>query len=85
MTVKLIYELYADGESMGSISSRLESCRIPSPYNNPKWGRQAIANILSYERYVGDSYYPSIIDKESFDRVQIIKQERCKYYFMKIK
>lgn len=35
MTVKLIYELYADGESMGKTATRLEFCGIPSPYNNP--------------------------------------------------
>lgn len=57
MIVKLIYELYADGESMGSISDRLEACSIPLPYNNPKWGNQAISKILSYERYIGDEIW----------------------------
>ena len=76
--VKLMFELYADGESMGSISARLETCNIPTPYNNPKWGRQAISNILSYERYLGDEDYPRIIEKELFDQVQMIKQSRAK-------
>ena len=78
MTVKLIYELYADGESMGSISARLESCSIPSPYNNPKWGNQAISKILSYERYIGDENYPKIIDEELFNRVQRVRLEKAK-------
>jgi Recombinase. len=42
MTVKLIFELYADGKSLQSISTKLGVCNIPSPYNNPKWGKQAI-------------------------------------------
>lgn len=55
---------------MQAISSKLELCNIPSPYNNAKWGKQAIAKILSYERYVGDDDYPQIIHKELFERVQ---------------
>ena len=78
LAVKLLYELYADGESMAAISERLEACNIPSAYNNPKWGRQAIANILSYERYVGDSDYPIIIEQELFDKVQMIRRARAK-------
>jgi hypothetical protein len=34
LAVKLLFELYADGESMQAISTRLELCDIPSPYNN---------------------------------------------------
>jgi hypothetical protein len=78
MTVKLIYELYADGESMKSISARLESCSIPSPYNNPKWGNQAISKILSYERYIGDEDYAKIIDEDLFKEVQRIRLTKAK-------
>lgn len=78
MTVKLIYGLYAEGESMGSISTRLETCSIPSPYNNPKWGKQTILKILSYERYMRDGDYPKIIDEELFDKVQSVRLEKAK-------
>lgn len=78
MTVKLIFELYADGESLQSISTKLEACNIPSPYNNPKWGKQAIAKILSYERYIGNIDYPQIIEKELFQRVQMVKESKAK-------
>ena len=47
MAVKLLYELYADRESMRAISAKLEARNIPSPYNNPTWGNQAISNILA--------------------------------------
>jgi len=78
MTVKLIFEYYAEELSIRAISEKLESHGIPSPYNNPKWGTQAIANILSYERYIGDDDYPAIIDRDLFDRVQAIRQSRAK-------
>ena len=78
ITVKLLFEYYAEGLSIRAIAEKLESHGIPSPYNNPKWGTQAIANILSYDRYVGDADYPAIIDRDLFDRVQAIKQSRAK-------
>ncbi len=81
LAVKLLFELYADGYSMQAISTKLELCNIPSPpspYNNAKWGKQAIAKILSYERYVGDDDYPQIIDKELFERVQEVRQRKAK-------
>ena len=78
MTVKLLYEYYADGLSFRKIAEKLESHGVPSPYNNPKWGTQAIANILSYERYAGDTDYPAIINQDLYDRVQAIKQTRVK-------
>ena len=78
VTVKFLYEYYTDGVGIRAIAEKLESHGIPSPYNNPKWGAQAIANILSYERYVGDADYPAIIDRDLYDRVQAIRQSRAK-------
>ena len=78
MTVKLIYEYYSEELSIRAISEKLETHGIPSPYNNPKWGTQAIANILSYERYIGDDDYPAIINRDLFDRVQAIRLSRAK-------
>ncbi len=78
MAVKLLYEYYAEGLSLRAIAEKLETHGIPSPYNNPRWGTQAIANILSYERYVGDVDYPAIINQDLFDRVQAIRFKRKK-------
>lgn len=78
MAVKLLYEYYTEGLSLRAIAEKLESHGIPSPYNNPKWGIQAIANILSYERYVGDVDYPAIINRDLFDHVQAIRSTRGK-------
>lgn len=78
LTVKLLYEYYTEGFSIRKIAEKLELHGIPSPYNKPKWGTQTIANILSYERYVGDDDYPVIIDRELFDRVQEISKSYSK-------
>lgn len=76
--VRLIFELYADGQSLEKISSQFFACGIPSPYNNPRWGKQALAKILSYERYLGNEDYPKIIEPELFDRVLAVRQSRQK-------
>jgi hypothetical protein len=68
--VKLIFMCYADGESLREIKRRLEDMRIVSPQNKPAWGLQTIANILSYDQYVGGDTYPPIIEKDLFDRVR---------------
>lgn len=78
MTVKLLYEYYADGLSVRAIAEKLELCGIPSPFNKPKWGTQAIANILSYDRYIGNDDYPAIIERDLYDRVQAVRQSRAK-------
>ena len=78
LTVKLIFELYAEGKSLEKISQQLAACEIPSAYNNPKWGKQALSKILSYERYLGTVDYPKIIDHELYDRVLKIRQSRSK-------
>lgn len=77
-TVQLIFQLYADGKSMGKITEQFEACGIPSPYNKSKWGKQTLSKILSYERYLGDENYPQIIEKEQFDHVQTIKKSWAK-------
>ena len=77
-TVKLIYQWYAEGDSLGKIAEKLESCGIPSPYNKPKWGKQSLHNILTYDRYIGDGVYPKILDENLYQKVQMIMQTKAK-------
>jgi hypothetical protein len=72
-TVKLIFQMYDEGSSLSRIADVLSSAGIPSPQNKPKWGRQALSNILSNVHYTGDSDYPQIIDNTQFIRVQQLK------------
>ena len=53
-TVKLIYNSYLDGNSVIQIKRILEEKKIKTYYGNDVWGREAIRNILSNEKYVGD-------------------------------
>ena len=70
-TVKLIYDLYLHGKSLGGIADALKNFHIPSPTGKPIWTRAAIDNILSNGRYI-----PWIIAEDQFWSVQIEKERR---------
>lgn len=77
-TVKLVFQMYEEGNSLAQIADILEGIKIPSPQNRPKWGRQALSNILSNAHYIGVDNYPIIIGEEQFQIVQQIKNSRTK-------
>ncbi len=76
--INLIYSWYAEGDSIGTIKERLESAMVPSPQNKPKWGKQSLHNILTYDRYVGDEIYPKILDAELYEKVRKVMQSKAK-------
>jgi hypothetical protein len=39
-----------------------------------------ITNILSDRHYLGDDFYPAVIDQKTFDQVQVEMQKRKKHY-----
>ena len=90
--VRLIYNLYLQGKSVLGIVKELERLGIKSPTGKDKWSKRTIDVMLSNEKYIGNvrllddgkhsSYYlvednnPAIISKETFQAVQIEKQQR---------
>ncbi len=77
MVVKLIFGLYLNGSSLADIAKALkEKFHYPSPINKPDWSRQTIINILSSEKYKGNSEYPAIIDSDLFQKANDQKARR---------
>lgn len=90
--VKLIFDLYLDGQSVIGIIKELEKRKILSPIGKMKWCKRTIDVMLSNEKYTGDVellksgksdvYYltsgnnPAIISKELFEAVQKEKIRR---------
>ena len=90
--VRLIFNMYLQGNSVIGIVSELERLGIKSPTGKGKWCKRTIDVMLSNEKYTGnvrllddgkhDAYYlaegnnPAIISKETFQAVQIEKQHR---------
>lgn len=53
--VKLIFDLYLKGESVGGIINELENRNIKSPKGKEKWSKRSIEKMLSNEKYIGIS------------------------------
>ena len=69
--VKLIYNAYLQGKSLGGIVEILKANGILSPKGNLEWTRQAVDNILANSKYIA-----GIIIFEEFTAVQIEKRNR---------
>ena len=52
--VKDVFDMYLDGNSVDQIKEYLDSAPIKTATGNDIWSRNAIRNILTNERYVGD-------------------------------
>lgn len=90
--VRLIYDLYLQGQSVIGIVRELEKRKIVSPTGKEKWCKRTIDVMLSNEKYTGivcllktgksEVHYlasdnnPAIISKEIFEAVQIEKARR---------
>lgn len=52
--VRKIFQMRAEGKSLGAISDRLYENRIPSPTGKERWSRETIGKLLRNEKYTGD-------------------------------
>lgn len=90
--VKIIFDLYLNGQSVLGIIKELEKRKILSPTGKEKWCKRTIDVMLSNEKYTGDvrllktgksevhylatDNHQAIISKETFEAVQIEKKRR---------
>ena len=68
--IRDIFNMYLDGNSVDQIKEYLDSVPIKTATGNDTWSRNAIRNILTNERYVGDmllqkTYIENCITKKS--------------------
>lgn len=84
--VRLIFDLYLKGKSIGGIINELEDRDIKSPQGKDKWPKHTLEGLLKNEKYIGvaavkiggengyiyklNNAHPSIISKEKFDAAQ---------------
>lgn len=87
--VRKIFDLYLSGLSERKIINVLEAEGVLSPTGRPRWNNEKIRGILTDIRYVGKESteegkltiiknlnYPEIIDRETFAKVQLMKNNR---------
>jgi len=75
--VKLIYQLYLEGETISGVTARLHALGIPSPTGQPTWRRDTVFRILSNPAYTGKAEFmditidqPELVSVEDFEKVR---------------
>lgn len=69
--VRRIFEMRADGSSLGTISDWLYENKIPSPAGKERWSRETISKLLKNEKYVGDVMLQKTFVKDLFSGKQV--------------
>ena len=69
--VRTIFEMRADGKSLGTISDWLYESSIPSPTGKEHWSRETISKLLKNEKYVGDVMLQKTFVKDLFSGKQV--------------
>nr|WP_312578913.1 recombinase family protein [Sedimentibacter sp.] len=75
-TVKAIFEEYIKGKSMLAIAKELTEKGILNANKKTKWNHGSVGKILQNVKYMGETYYPKLIDESDFEKVQIQRKER---------
>lgn len=75
--VKKIFSNYLSGTSTFALAKQLTQMGFPNANNKASWNHGSIGKILENVKYLGDEFYPQIIDAEVFEQVQKRRQERC--------
>ena len=51
--VRMIYQQYLSGMSLGGIADFLFKSNIPSPKGKGRWTQPVLSNLLSNQKYIG--------------------------------
>ena len=52
--VRRIFQMRAEGKSLGAISDWLHESKVLSPSGKERWSRETISKLLRNEKYIGD-------------------------------
>lgn len=76
--VQQIFTEYDHGISLIKIAGNLKERGIKNTHGRVTWTHGVIGKILENHNYLGTEYYPQIIEKELFERVQRKREEKRK-------
>ena len=74
--VRRIFGAYIRGGSLLSIAKSLMENGVSYFTDCPDWNKNMVKRILEDKRYLGTEGYPQIMDGESFERANAIRQDR---------
>ena len=69
--VRMIFNYYLSGASLGKVADMLSEKKIPSPTGKERWTRAAIDKLLSNAKCI------PIVGTEAYMNVQFEKGRRC--------
>lgn len=75
--VKKVFQDYISGTSTQAIAKQLTQMGVLNANNKASWNHGSIGKILENVKYMGDEFYPQMIDAELFEQVQKRRKERC--------
>lgn len=75
--VEQIFRDYDTGIAATRIAARLKEQKTKNAHDKVSWTHVSIGKILENHNYLGTEYYPQIIGKELFDRVQKRRKQTC--------
>ena len=65
-----IFDSYLHGSSTCRIAKDLTQRGILNANQKPSWSHGSVAKILENSRYIGDAFYPPLIERSVFEQVQ---------------
>ncbi len=71
-----IYDRYLSGKSLLNITEELNARNVEFMPGTIGWNKARLKRILEDERYLGNDNYPALVDKETYDTIQKIKDSR---------
>lgn len=75
--VKAVFQEYLNGVSTYQIARNLTAQGVLNASHRPSWNHGSIGKMLENTKYTGDDFYPALIDKERFERVQARRMKRA--------
>ena len=74
--LKRIYAAYLDGSSMLTIAEQLNRDKIEYRNGVIGWNKGRLKHLIDNAKYLGTEVYPSIIDQETYEKIQKTKHGR---------
>ena len=74
--VKRIFEEYAEGRSLKEIADRLNEQGIAFKTAVSPWHKSRVHHLLTDGRYIGEKNYPPLIERELFERIARLRENK---------
>lgn len=68
--IRTIFADYVTGKSMKAIARELTESGVLNANKKPNWNHGSVGKILQNVKYQGDTFYPRLIDEDTFKKAQ---------------